>query len=223
MKKLVIVGNGKLADSIANNISDYTDINIERYNNSGVFDNNSIFVHIGSGREFEESLKLAIQYDSSYIQSSTENKYKLEPPQNISIKYIHAPNLDINIIKLIYWLKLGKDLFKNEQISIFESHQTGKKSKPGTAIKFAQYLGLNEDDIISIRNKNEQEKLNIKNLNHHAYHKIRIGDLDSSIEIETKIEGAISYSKGLAKIVSCFENLQPGNYEIEELVEMNLL
>ena len=223
MKKIVIIGKGKLADSIRNNIAKYSEVEIEDYNSSGIFDDESIFVHIGSGREFEESLTLAIENKSSYIQSSTEKDYKLDPPNNLSIKYIHAPNLDINIIKLIYWLKLGKGLFKDEQISICESHQMEKKSKPGTAIKFAEYLGLNENEIISIRNKDEQSKLNIKNLSHHAYHKISIGDIDSSIDIETRIEGAVSYSKGLSKIVSCIEKIKPGYHEIEELIETQVL
>lgn len=223
MKKLIIIGNGKLTESIISNIPNYINIQTEKFSKIGEFDNETIFVHIGSGREFKVSLNLAIKYNSSYIQAATEKEYKLEPPKDISIKFIHAPNLDINIIKFIHWLKIGKDLFKNENIEILESHQKQKKSKPGTAIKFAHYLGTNEDEIISIRDTNTQKKLNISNLEHHAYHKISIGNSDSLITLETKIEGAVSYSKGLAIIINSIEYLQPGSYEIEELVEKNLI
>lgn len=223
MKKLIIIGNGKLTESIISNIPNYINIQTEKFSKIGEFDNETIFVHIGSGREFKVSLNLAIKYNSSYIQAATEKEYKLEPPKDISIKFIHAPNLDINIIKFIHWLKIGKDLFKNENIEILESHQKQKKSKPGTAIKFAHYLGTNEDEIISIRDTNTQKKLNISNLEHHAYHKISIGNSDSLITLETKIEGAVNYSKGLAIIINSIEYLQPGSYEIEELVEKNLI
>jgi dihydrodipicolinate reductase len=223
MKKIVIIGNGKLADSILSNLCKYTVIKSEKYSSTGIFDKDTVFVHIGSGREFEESLNIAIKCKSSYIQAATGKEYSLEPPENITIKFLHAPNLDTNIIKLIHWLKIGRNLFQNEEISLKESHQSEKKSKPGTAIKFAEYLGINENDIVSIRDKSNQKELKIKTLDHHAYHEINIGDCNSSIKIETKIEGAISYSKGLAKIVECIDKLEIGKHEIEELVSLQLL
>jgi 4-hydroxy-tetrahydrodipicolinate reductase len=223
MKKIILIGNGKLANSIFSNLPNYTDIEVKKYNANGIYDKESIFVHIGSGREFKESLDIAIKSKSAFIQASTGKNYSLEPPKDITIKYIHAPNLDINIIKLIYWFKLGESLFSNETVSILESHQSEKTSEPGTAIKFANYLGVDVDNIESIRDKNKQKKLNITTLDHHAFHKISIGDKDSSINIETKIEGAISYSKGLARIVECINNLKIGKYEVEELVKFNLL
>lgn len=71
---------------------------------------------------------------------------------------------------------------------------------------------------MSIRDPKYQEKLFITSLDHHAFHRIRIGNEHSSITIETKIEGATSYVEGLARIVQCLPELDRGNYEIDDLV-----
>ncbi len=223
MKKIVLIGNGKLADSIENNLPLYSSIPIEKYSQIGDYDEDTVFVHIGSGREYLETLTKANESRSSYIQAATEKDFKLSPPFDLSMRYVNAPNLDINIIKLIYLLKLGKELFRNEPKTIVESHQKDKQSSPGTALKFAEYLNIDDKDILSIRDEARQKELNIKNLGHHAYHKIEIGDDNSNITIETKIEGAVSYAKGLSEIVQCLSNLEVGKYEIEDLIELKLL
>ena len=84
-------------------------------------------------------------------------------------------------------------------------------------------FNLSHNSIISIRDPEKQKQLNISNLNHHVFHQIQIGDLNSRITIETKIEGADSYVKGLARIVNCVGELQKGIYEIDDLIELNLL
>lgn len=223
MNKLVIIGRGKLAESIKQHLPTYLDIEIEGYSNSGSYDNKSVFLHIGSGREYKESLLLAESCGISYIQAATEKEYELKHPEPGMIRYIHAPNLDLNIIKLIHWMKLGRELFQNEEVEIIESHQQEKSSKPGTAIKFGEYLGVGESEIISIRDPEKQRHLNINNLKHHAFHRIIIGDDNSSIKIETKVEGAISYSKGIAKIITVLDRLDRDNYEIEDLIERGVL
>ena len=51
-----------------------------------------------------------------------------------------------------------------------------------------------------------------------AFHRVQVGNENSSITIETKIEGATSYVEGLARIVQCLPELDRGNYEIDDLV-----
>lgn len=223
MKKLVIIGRGKLAESIKQNLPTYMDVEIETFSSSGLYSSDTVFLHIGSGREYTESLSIANSSGATYIQASTEKGYKLDHPTSGTIRFIHAPNLDINIIKLIHWMKIGRDLFQNEEVQLLESHQEVKRSKPGTAIKFGEYIGVSEDDIVSIRDLEKQRDLNIKNIEHHAFHRIIIGDENSSIKIETKVEGAISYSRGIAQIISVIDHLEIGNYEIEDLVERGVL
>lgn len=223
MKEVIIVGNGKLADVIENNFSTYSKIPVKKYKANIEVNKDSIFVHIGSGREYEESLKLAKLNGAAYIQAATEKDIKMKPITDNVIRFISAANLDLNIIKFFYWLKFASNLFKSEAISIIESHQEVKKSQAGTALKICENLNISKESIISIRDPEQQKKLNIKNLNHHAFHRIKIGDDDSSIIIDTKIEGAISYVKGLARIVECIPALENGFYEIDDLVKLKLL
>lgn len=223
MKKVVIVGNGKLADLFEENFNNYSDLPLVKFSNGIKVDKETVFLHIGSGREYEDTLKLATKNGSLYIQAATEKDYKMDPPNTESIRFITAPNLDLNIIKLFYLFKSSGALFKGEDISIIESHQSSKESLAGTAIKFCDYLNINRNDLVSIRDPENQKSLNIKNINHHAYHKIQIGDEDSKITIETKMEGALSYVKGAAKIVKAAQKLKKGNYQIDDLIELKLL
>jgi 4-hydroxy-tetrahydrodipicolinate reductase len=223
MKKVIIIGNGKLAEAIKYSFNDFSNVPIQEYYPNIEADQDTIFVHIGSGRQYNESLTLAEKCESSYIQAATEKDIKLNIPSDQKIKYINAPNLDINIIKLFYWLKLADNLFENEPKTIIESHQKEKKSLPGTAIKFCDYLNIPHKDIVSIRDVEHQKAIQIENLNQHAFHRIQIGDSNSKITIETKIEGAQSYVKGLSRIVDCISRLDKGIYEVEDLVKLDLL
>lgn len=218
MKELVLIGNGKLADEIYNKFHNYSDIPVRKYTENMKIGKDTILVHVGSGRQYHESLELALKHGASYIQAATVKDVQLDPPQGTGIIYIQAPNLDINIIKLFYLLRSAKGLFKDVPISIIESHQKEKKSRPGTALKFCDYLRVPRENIVSIRDPEYQKKLHITNLDHHAFHRIEIGDAHSSITIETKIEGATSYVEGLARIVQSLPKLDNGNYEIDDLV-----
>ncbi len=220
MKELVLIGNGKLADAIYDGFHNYSDIPVKKYAEDLEVDKDTIFVHVGSGRQYHESLALAIHNGATYIQAATEKDIQLDLPTGTGITYIHAPNLDINIIKLFYLLRSAKDLFKDEPVTIFESHQKEKKSQPGTALKFCEYLQVPRESIVSIRDPEYQKKLHITNLDHHAFHRIQVGDAHSSITIETKIEGATSYVEGLARIVQCLPELDNGIYEIDELITL---
>lgn len=221
MNKLVIVGNGKLAEAIEKNFLKYSNIPVIKYTTDIEADRNTVFIHIGSGRQYKESLEYAITKGASYIQAATEKDIRMDAPKEINIKYISAENLDIKIIKLFYWLKLGRELFKNEHISIVESHQKDKESLPGTALKICEYLNIPKESLVSVRDHETQKILKINNLDHHAYHKIVIGDDDSSISIETKIDGAISYVKGLVQIMDSIPKLNCGYYEVDDLIKLN--
>lgn len=223
MRELIIVGNGKLADAIESEFHTFSEISVKKYKSDIETDEESIFIHIGSGREYEDSLNQAKLNGASFIQAATEKYIKMKPPVDKTIRYISAANLDIKIIKLFYLFKTAQNLFQGENISVIESHQKEKTSEPGTALKICENLNISKDSIISIRDPEEQKKLNIENLGHHAFHRIQIGNEDSKITIETKIEGATSYVKGLAQIVGCIPELENGFYEIDDLIKLNLI
>lgn len=222
MKKIIIIGNGKLSEAIKSGFPQYSNIPVQHYFDKISADEQSLFVHIGSGRQYPESLKNAISNHSIFIQAATEKNIKMSAPSVGSFKFINAPNLDINIVKLFYLLHLSDGLFCGENISITESHQKEKKSQPGTAFKICDYLNIPHEKVLSIRDEESQKKLGISHLNHHAFHQITIGNKNSNIKIETKIEGAESYVFGLSKIVHAAYQLSYGIYEVEDLLKLKL-
>jgi len=223
MIKLILIGNGKLADAIQKGFHQYSDIPLVSYTPGIEADRSSLFVHVGSGRQYNAALQQAISVEAAFIQAATEKKIPLDSPVHGRFRFVHAPNLDLHIIKLFYCLKKSGSVFKGEKISLLESHQQEKTSVPGTAVKFCDYLKIPRDSIQSVRDPEEQKKLPISNLDHHAFHRIQIGEDDSSLTIETRIEGAESYVRGLARIVEAVRNLKDGLYEIDDLVEKGLL
>ncbi len=223
MKELIVVGNGKLADTIVINFPAYSTLSVKRYFSGIRADDESVFVHIGSGRQYEESLTAALHSGAAYIQAATEKDIAMKEPPSGTITYVNAPNLDIRIIKFIYLLRIAGELFHGDHITVTESHQAEKKSLPGTALKFCEYLGVPKESLVSIRDPAQQRKMSINSLQQHAYHRISIGDEDSSLCFETKIDGALSYVKGMAVIVKCLDRLEKKNFMVEDLVAMHLL
>lgn len=230
MVKVIIVGQGKLAQSIGetlpaqeNSQSYISEILIYHKSIAPKVDENTFFIHVGSGREYSETLALARKRNALYLQGATEKSIPLPAPTDGSLRYINAPNLDILIIKFLYWLNLGKELFKNEKITIKESHQQEKQSVAGTAVKMCQMLDLDENSVQSIRDPQVQSDMGIPHIDHHAYHKIVVGDEKSNLKLETYVSGFQSYGKGLFEIIKSVSLLKKRNYEIEELVELGLI
>jgi dihydrodipicolinate reductase len=119
-------------------------------------------------------------------------------------------------------------LFKPYKITILESHQSNKKTIPGTAVHFADSLGVAPKNIISIRDKNTQiTEVGIPNdfLDAHAFHKVSISNGDENIVIETTVLGHRSYSQGVAELVKAIlnKNLESRKYSILEMMELGLI
>lgn len=223
MNSVVLVGNGKLADAFERDFNNYSPLPIKKYTPECISDSKTVFVHIGSGRQYKESLLQAQRSGACYIQAATQKNIPLEPPVDPAITYIHAPNLDITIIKLFYLLNKAGTLFNNECITITESHQKEKTSQPGTAHKFCEYLHIPTKSIVSIRDPELQKKIPVTNLQQHAYHKIQIGPDNANVTITTKIEGSKSYLQGLARIIACLPRISHGCYEVDDLISLQLL
>ncbi|MDC7220077.1 MAG: dihydrodipicolinate reductase C-terminal domain-containing protein [Spirochaetales bacterium] len=222
-KECIVVGNGKLAEQIKKDLPLYLDITVKSYEQGTSCDGQSVFVHIGSGRQYEEALARAIEGNSCFIQAATEKDIKLNPPSRGALCYLHAPNLDLNIVKFFYLLSQASDIFKGEASSVTESHQAAKTSVPGTAYKICDYLDFPKANIESIRDPDRQSDMGIGRPEQHAYHRIQFGGASSHIALETYVEGLESYVTGLAKIIGASVHLDKQNYEVEDLLKLNLL
>ena len=220
--KYIVVGSGKLSNSIQEFIDKEKYNPIIKWNE---FDNNSnekvIVIHAASGRELDDCISYCQKTKSVLIEMSTGSKI-----ENIKVNFpvFICPNTSLLLCKLMRIINMSGKMFKNNDVKIIESHQEEKKSRPGTAVSFANSLNLPKNDILSIRKKEEQVRIGIdeKHLNLHAYHKIIIsGNDESEIIIETKVCGHQSYVKGLEKILDYIvaNRIKNIKYNLEDIIE----
>lgn len=125
-------------------------------------------------------------------------------------------------------IKANGRYFENYKISITESHQSTKKTEPGTAYAFADSLRFPIDKIESIRDPEiQQNKIGIPKeyLDKHAYHKIVIKDGSDEVTIETKVLGHDSYAIGVKTIIEAVlkYSLENKKYTVLDLIDNNML
>lgn len=225
MKNIIIVGTGKLSESITKRLPEYLgSCSIDHWGNNEQYPTeNKVIIHTGSGRQFDEVISYCQKTKTPLIQGSTDITGNYT---NADFTYIEAPNLNILMLKFMHMIKQYGPHFSNEKILITESHQETKKSLPGTAIEFAKSLGVDFRDIKSIRNPEEQKNQYVipeEHLQLHAFHEINIGDEWTSINIKTLVKGHESYAAGLAGVINALGNLENRYYHIMDLIDMKLI
>ncbi len=224
--KIFIAGSGKLANAILS--SDLSIQNCEilkwesQYRNSN---DKVIIVHAGSGRQLKECFEFCLRTKSVLLELATGLETEKMSPE---FPLIICPNTSILVLKILNIIKANGCHFKNYEISITESHQSTKKTKPGTAYAFASSLQFPSEKIISIRDPEIQHKtIGIPNeyLDKHAYHKILIKDGNDSVSIETKVLGHDSYANGVKRIIEVLlkYKLENKKYTVLDLIENNML
>jgi 4-hydroxy-tetrahydrodipicolinate reductase len=102
-------------------------------------------------------------------------------------------------------LDKGGAMFAGHDIQLMESHQASKSSVPGTAVDIARSLGLQADDIVSVRNVTVQRtRLQIPeaDLDRHAWHQVRIQDGACTLTLQSRVLGDAPYAQGVGQIVA---------------------
>lgn len=224
-KTILIAGNGKLAHSISNGLSKYIDTcRIDGWENNERYpDSDKVIVHIGSGRQFDDVFAFCERTKTPLIQGSTEIT---SHHTGVTFTYIDAPNFNLLMLKFMCMLKDYGAYFKDDTISIVESHQKSKTTLAGTAVEFAQSLGIPPSEIKSIRNPDVQKSIygiSNEDLALHAMHEISIGDGNTLISLKTLVKGHESYVSGLAAILRSLDNLEERYYHISDLIEMKAI
>lgn len=223
--KIFVVGSGKLAHAILASGLSFPSCEIVSWEpRFQYFGEKSIIVHAGSGRQLKECFELCNRTKSVLIELSTG----LETSRmQTSFPLIVCPNTSILVLKTLNMLKASGSYFENYGISVTESHQSAKKSEPGTAYAFAASLNFPVDKIVSVRDKETQHSLGIpaEFLEKHAYHKIVIEDGIDQVTIETKVLGHHAYARGVKAIVEAVltHDLENRNYTVFELIDKNIL
>jgi len=224
--KIFVVGSGKLANAILTSDLSVQSCEIIKWKAEyGALNKKAIIVHAGSGRQLKECFEFCERTQSVFIELSTG----LETEEmNPDFPLIICPNTSILVLKTLNMIKANGKHFENYEISITESHQSTKKTEPGTAFAFANSLKFPLDEIVSIRLPDIQENtagIPKEYLDKHAYHKIVIKDGNDEVTIETKVLGHDSYAKGVKLIIQAVlkNSLDNKKYTILDLIDNGML
>lgn len=224
--KIFVVGAGKLANAILTADLSFQSCEIIKWSSQFSTSNEkAILVHAGSGRQLKECVDFCERTNSVFIELSTGLETE---KMNPAFPLIICPNISILVLKTLQMLKASGEHFRNYEISITESHQSTKKTEPGTAYAFANSLKFSPDRIVSIREPEiQRNKIGIPEeyLDRHAYHKIVIKDGNDEITLETKVLGHNSYARGVKSIIETVlsNSLENKRYTVLDLIENNLL
>jgi 4-hydroxy-tetrahydrodipicolinate reductase len=224
--KIFVAGSGKLANAILSSGLSFQSCEILKWDTQyQTLDEKAILVHAGSGRQLKECMEFCARTKSVFIELSTG--LETETLQS-DFPLIICPNTSILVLKTLNMLKVNGRNFENYSISITESHQSTKKTEPGTAYAFANALKFPVDKIVSVRNPEmQQNEIGIPEeyLGKHAYHKIVIKDGNDEITIETKVLGHDSYAKGVKMIIEAalINSLESKKYTVLDLIANNML
>jgi len=224
--KILVAGSGKLANAILSSGLSFHSCEILKWDTQcQTLDEKAILVHAGSGRQLKECMEFCARTKSIFIELSTGLETETLQPD---FPLIICPNTSILVLKTLNMLKANGRNFENYSISITESHQSTKKTEPGTAYAFANSLKFPVNKIVSVRNPELQQNvigIPEEYLEKHAYHKIVIKDGNDEITIETKVLGHDSYAKGVKLIIESAlkHSLENKRYTVLDLIASNML
>ncbi|MGK0151893.1 MULTISPECIES: hypothetical protein [Pseudomonas] len=217
--QIILVGKGKLAAEVWSGI-ELPDLFVKlEWGYADVCYEQSIIIHAGSGRELPEIIEFCAGTKSVLIELSTGSV--LEGKQ-YPFPIVICHNANILMLKFLQILSANGHMFSENFITVLESHQSTKESAPGTALHIAKSLGLQRDDIRSVRDQELQISLGVplSSLERHALHRITITDGVCDITFESRILGGGSYAPGVSKIVSAVASnlLENRTYLVDEFV-----
>lgn len=219
--QVLIVGSGKLASELLNELSLSAPFTVRSWSSAPEVQDRSVVVHAGSGRELNDVIAHCRKTNSALVELATGSTIEVA---SLTFPVVLCPNTNILMLKFMNMLAKNGRLFEGYRIKLTESHQAEKRSTPGTAVAIAQSLGLPAQDVISVRNQEEQLKaLRIppEHLGRHAVHSIAIDDDACRVLLETRVYGSSPYADGVSKIVSAVATrpLENRVYVVDEFIE----
>lgn len=198
---ILIAGNGKMAEELHQFCveqgipRDHLD-NV--YGRNCVLDDPSktVAVHFGSGRHLGSLIKYCSERGGiPIIQGTTKLTSDYVAT---SVPLIFAPNLSLPMVRFMTALPDFARQLDMGLPEIFESHQQAKRDVSGTARSLARKLGVEQKDIIHVRNPSIQRHLGIpeEHLDGHAYHTFTFNYQGVRIQVSTEIHGRRTYAEG---------------------------
>jgi dihydrodipicolinate reductase len=219
--QVLIVGSGKLASELLNKLPLPAPFTVRSWPSAPEVQGRCIVVHAGSGREIDDVIAYCRESNSVLVELATGSKLEVA---STTFPVVLCPNTNILMLKFMAMLAKNGRLFEGYRIELTESHQAEKRSTPGTAVAIAQSLGLPAEDVVSVRDQDEQLttlRIPPEHLGRHAVHSIAIDDGACRVLLETRVYGSSPYAEGVSKIVSAVAAHQLENrmYAVDEFVE----
>lgn len=154
--QIILAGKGKLAAEVWSGIELPDSFVKLEWGYADVCYEQSVIIHAGSGRELPEIIEFCAGTKSILIELSTGSV--LEGKQ-YPFPVVICHNANILMLKFLQMLSANGHMFSENFITVLESHQSTKESAPGTALHIAKSLGLQSDDIRSVRDQELQISL----------------------------------------------------------------
>lgn len=218
---VLVIGRGKLAAELLGALQSPAISRVVPWGDrDSVRDERCIVVHAGSGRELADAARFCSASGSTLLDLATEGS-KLPAAPDFPV--IICPNVNMLMLCFMAMIKGAAGYFRGRNISIIESHQASKVTKPGTAIHLARSLGVPEDKIHSERDpKTQSAVIGIPPayLDRHAFHEITITDPEVEIRLQTRVLGKSAYASGLARLIELvsIDNPGPGYHDVVDLI-----
>jgi 4-hydroxy-tetrahydrodipicolinate reductase len=222
---VLIAGTGKLATELLNALALGERFEVLPWSQRGEGLAQAIVVHAGSGRELDAIAAFCTATHSPLIELSTGSAIAATP---CAFPVVLCPNTNILMLKFMAMLDKGGAMFAGHDIQLMESHQASKSSVPGTAVDIARSLGLQADDIVSVRNVTVQRtRLQIPeaDLDRHAWHQVRIQDGACTLTLQSRVLGDAPYAQGVGQIVAATaaHPLEDRVYPVLEFIDQGWL
>jgi len=157
-----------------------------------------VALHVGSGAQLSMLIGSCMLNRIPILNGSTGQQFK----DNCPVPLINAENFALPILRIIQLLPEFAQKLNILDYSlsrgIVETHQSTKKTVPGTAKRMAEAVGVEVKDIISIRDKPTQLALGVppESLDGHGYHWINWEGTGVHIQLRTMVHGRHAYYVG---------------------------
>ncbi len=146
--QVFIVGSGKLASELLGALSLPAPFQVAVWPPSAEDVAASVVIHAGSGRELDAVMAFCEVTGSVLLELATGSRIEQISP---TFPVVVCPNTNILMLKFMNMLTQCGGMFSGYDIKLTESHQSQKRSTPGTAVAIANTLGLAESQIDSVR------------------------------------------------------------------------
>jgi 4-hydroxy-tetrahydrodipicolinate reductase len=219
--RILIAGAGRLATELMNSKELRKLHSVVPWSSDVHEADKSIVVHAGSGRELSAISAYCDKTKSALVELSTGSSIE---SMSVNFPVVLCPNTNILMLKFMALFEISGHQFREYEIELSESHQSGKTSVPGTAVSIASALGIQSNDIRSVRDTSVQRNefhIPETELSRHAFHRIEVRDGSCSLRFESTVLGEAPYAAGVAKIVDAMTHrvLEPRTYSVTEFIK----